>query len=108
MSRVARRLFIWTHYYDREVILNREDLKHKFDALGSVEYEGVSYEYSTQSYQDALAWSGFCGGSKPVSNWLTRESILNALGQFGFAEIEINFEHLDHPNGPAFAICAQK
>ena len=71
MSRVSDRLFFWTHYYDQEVILNRKELSHKFNPVSSFEYDGVSYEGSTQSYKEALDWSGFCGGSKPVSSWLT-------------------------------------
>lgn len=108
MSRVSHRLFIWTHYYDHKIISNRKGLNHKFNSVRSLEYEGVTYQYSTQSYKNALAWSGFCGGPKSVSKWLTRDSIIKALEQFGFKDIQINFEHLDHPNGPAFAICAQK
>ena len=108
ISRVTDRLFIWTHYYDREVILNRKDLSHKFSPVITSEYDGVSYEYSTQSYKDALAWSGFCGGFKPVSKWLTRDSIIKALTYFGFSDLKINFDHMDHPNGPAFAVCAKK
>jgi hypothetical protein len=108
ISRVSDRLFIWTHYYDQGIILNREKLRHKFSPVSSFEYDGVSYEYSTQSYKDSLAWLGFCGGPKPVSKWLTRDSIIKALTQFGFADIQINFDHLDHQNGPAFAICAKK
>ncbi|MEE8462619.1 MAG: class I SAM-dependent methyltransferase, partial [Acidobacteriota bacterium] len=89
-------------------ILNRAELKHKFKPVSSFEYDGVSYEYSTQSYKESLDWLGFCGGPKPVSKWLTRDSIIKALRQFGFADIQINFDHPDHPNGPAFALCAQK
>jgi hypothetical protein len=108
MSKVSDRVFIWTQYYDADVISNREDLKHKFSPLMPLDYGGVTYEYSVQSYKDALDWSGFCGGSQPVSKWLTRNSILKALNQFGFADVQINFDQPDHPNGPAFALCAQK
>ncbi len=108
ISKATNRLLIWTHYYDQGGISSREDLRHKFSPVNSFEYDGVSYEYSTQSYQDSLDWSGFCGGSKPVSKWLTRDSIIKALRQFGFADIQINFDHPDHPNGPAFALCATK
>lgn len=108
ISRVADRVFIWTHYYNKEAILNNEKLSHKFSPLSSFEYDGVTYEHSTQSYEKALDWSGFCGGSKPVSKWLTRDSILKALRRYGFSDIQTNFEHLDHQNGPAFALCAKK
>jgi hypothetical protein len=108
ISKVSDRLFIWTHYYDKGIISNRVELRHKFDPVSSFQYDGISYEYATHSYKDALAWEGFCGGPKKISIWLTRDSIIKALRQFGFADIQFNFEHLDHPNGPAFAICAKK
>jgi hypothetical protein len=108
ISRVTDRLFIWTHYYDHKVIKKRKDLRLKFNHLISFDYDGVSYECSTQSYKDALAWSGFCGGAKPVSKWLTRDSIMKALDYYGFTNLQINFDHIDHPNGPALAICAKK
>ncbi|MGF1497021.1 MAG: class I SAM-dependent methyltransferase [Elainellaceae cyanobacterium] len=108
MSKASDRLFIWTHYYSQEVITNREVLRPRFSPLQPSEYKGFSYEYSIQSYNEALNWSGFCGGSKPVSKWLTRDSILGALKQFGFTQIQVNFDHIEHPNGPAFAICASR
>jgi Protein of unknown function (DUF1698) len=108
MSKVSDRVFIWTQYYDHNILSSREDLSHRFSPLDSFEYDGVSYQYSVQSYKDALAWSGFCGGSQPVSKWLTRDSILRALDKYGFSDIQIGYDQPDHPNGPAFAICAKK
>ncbi len=108
ISKLSSRIFIWTHYYDQEIITNREELNYKFGPVSTFEHDGVSYEHVTQSYKKALDWSGFCGGSQPDSTWLTRDSILKALEQFGFTDIHISFEDLDHPNGPAFAVCAQK
>lgn len=107
ISKVVDKLFLWTHYYDRE-ILKKNELKDKFSPISIFEYEGTSYEYSIQSYKDALNWLGFCGGPKQISKWLTRNSIMKALERFGFVDIKINFDHLEHPNGPAFAICAKK
>lgn len=78
-SKISERLFLWTHFYDDEVISKRDELRHKFDRVRTHEYNGFVYEGSTQSYKEALEWSGFCGGSAPVSKWLTRESILMAL-----------------------------
>jgi hypothetical protein len=108
ISEVTDKLFIWTHYYEKEIVMKKNELKNKFGPIQSFEYKNVFYEYSTQSYKDALAWSGFCGGSKPISKWLTRDSIIKALKQFGFVDIQCNFDHPNHPNGPAFALCAKK
>ncbi len=108
ISKVTDRVFVWTHYYDEAIILKSKELKRKFSPLASFEYEGVVYEYSTQHYKESLNWVGFCGGPEPISRWLTRDSIIKALNHFGFNKVEFNFEHIDHPNGPAFAICAQR
>ena len=108
ISKVSDKTFLWTQYYDENIISKRPDLAHKFTAVRSFEYDRVSYEYSTQSYKDSLNWAGFCGGPKPVSRWLTRDSIIRALRQFGFVDIQVGFDAPDHPNGPAFALCAKK
>lgn len=108
ISKVSEKAFIWTHYYDEDLISRRGGLAHKYKPVVSFDYNGVTYEYSVQSYKNALSWQGFCGGPQPVSKWLTRESILKALRQFGFVDIQINFDQPDHPHGPAFAICAKK
>lgn len=106
MSRVSDRLFLWTHYYDAEPLLSREDYANKFEPVQTAEHQGFRYEYSTQSYQHALDWSGFCGGPKTVSKWLTRESIEGALRHLGYTSLHVAFDERDHPNGPSFAICA--
>jgi hypothetical protein len=108
ISKVSDKIFLWTHYYDEDIISKRNELAHKFKPVSSFDYDGVSYEYATQSYKKALNWQGFCGGPKQVSKWLTRDSIIKALRQFGFVDIQINFNQPDHQNGPAFAICAKK
>ncbi len=108
ISRVSDKIFIWTQYYDERIILGKEDLAVKFSPANSFEHQGASYQYATQSYNEALGWAGFCGGPKQVSKWLTRDSIIKALNQFGFTEIQIGFDDPEHPNGPSFAICAAK
>lgn len=108
ISKLSDRIFIWTQYYDYHVLSKRPDFKRKFQPLSEIEHEGHIYECATQSYGEALGWAGFCGGPESVSKWLTKDSLLKALHEFGFTEIEIGFEDLQHPNGPALAICAKK
>ena len=108
ISKVSDKTLIWTQYYDEKIISSRSDLVNKFSPPQLLQYDGVSYEYSTQAYQEALNWSGFCGGPKPVSKWLTKDSIIKALKHYGFVDIQINFDAPGHQNGPAFALCAKK
>jgi hypothetical protein len=108
ISKATDKVFIWTHYFDEEIILRRPEISAKFSPLNSVEYGGIGYEYSSQSYNEALGWAGFCGGSQKTSKWLTRHSLLEALKNFGFVNLEIGFDMPDHPNGPALAIAAKK
>ena len=108
IARVSDRAFFWTHYYDEEIIAGNDTIAGKFDPVCSLEYEGLVLEYATQAYKGALEWSGYCGGPQRESKWLTRESIMIALKHFGFVDLQINFDDPDHPNGPAFALCAKK
>ena len=107
LSGVTDRVFIWSHYYDAEVLSRRVELAHKFSAPVSFEDDGVSYEYSEQSYKESLGWAGFCGGPERVSKWLTRDSMMRALEHYGLTDIEVSFDAPDHPNGPALALCAK-
>ncbi|MGA8277474.1 MAG: class I SAM-dependent methyltransferase [Rhodanobacteraceae bacterium] len=108
IANVSDRMFLWTHYYDEAIIRGNPALAGKFSDTELMEFGGCSYECSIQSYQDALEWSGFCGGPKRVSRWLTRASLMDAIKRFGFNNIEVNFDHSNHPNGPALAVCASK
>ncbi len=101
MLRVSKKIAIWTHYYDEKTICNREDLVRKFEKTPQVEIinnrDILMYQ---QSYMEALGWDGFCGGSKPTSYWLDKESLLGFFKDIGM-KIEIHEDNLNHPNGPA-------
>lgn len=108
ISQVTDKVFIWTHYYDREIITTNKVLSLKFGPLEAFEYRGDMYMAAKQSYENALDWLGFCGGAQPTSKWLCRDSIINCLQKLGFSRITIGFDDTSHPNGPAFAICAER
>lgn len=101
-------LLIWTHYYD-EAWAKAKNLQSKFPFEEQVDYAGFSHTLVRQNYEsEALSWAGFCGGNRPFSNWMYREEIIKCLGYFGFPKIQINFDHYDHPNGPAFTLLASR
>lgn len=108
MAKVSRSIGVWTHYYDSDVILNREDLRRKFDSEPRIQQIGsrqiISYK---QSYLQALQWKGFCGGSAPTSYWLTKAGIVDVLSDLGFTVV-IGEDTKDHPNGPAMTFFASR
>lgn len=108
LGRVAQRMLLWTHYYDGALISARPELARKFGPPETATVGGITIETAQQTYLEALNWGGFNGGSRPNSRWMTRDSILGMLKGLGYTRIEINFEHLDHPAGPAFAVYAER
>lgn len=108
ISKVSDNIFIWTHYYDKEVIENNSAIRGKFPSHLPSEYRGYSHILHRFEYKDALKFGGFCGGSSSYSLWMSRREILDCLNYFGFNKIQINFDQPNHPNGPSFAIVASR
>jgi hypothetical protein len=100
----SNRLFIWTHYYDQDAISRRDDRScfSKPMKIGAG-YVGVRRVYPNA----ALNWVGFSGGAQEYAIWLERASLIAFLRNHGFS-VEINFEQVDHANGPCMAICARR
>jgi hypothetical protein len=102
------KLFLWTHYYDEEILRNRPTLNKYFEPSESLLIEGTYFAAANKRYESALAWQGFCGGPATHAKWLSREAIIHFLKSAGFTTIDISFDHPMHANGPAFAICAAR
>lgn len=104
---VAETLFLWTHYYDHDVIGASETVRPKFTArrtelAGDVPVTLHRYEYGSVRGSEA-----FCGGSAEFSYWLERDTIIETLQSLGFGKLRIGFDAPDHPKGPNLAIVAQ-
>ncbi len=108
LAAVSDAVFLWTHYYDRDLLAARTATAHRVVAPELVVTEGFQHHHYRHEYRAALKHQGFCGGSRPYANWLTRDDIIGALRQFGFTSIEISHEQNDHPNGPAFCVLATR
>lgn len=108
IAKASDQVFIWTHYYDGNIIHSQPHLSPKFTAQIATEYNGFNHTAYRQEYQVALEYAGFCGGSSAFSHWLSREDILSCLKYFGLTDIHVNFEQLDHANGPCFALVAMR
>jgi hypothetical protein len=101
-------LFVWTHYYDREIIEGSLQWKPYFDFPQLIEvgvFQGLG---ARRNYNDALNWQGFAGGSSQSALWLSKPTILAILKDVGFDRVEVTLDHPDHPHGPAFAFLAQR
>ena len=108
IARVTTSMGIWTHYYDRKVILDRDDLREKFaEDPARWHVGGRDITMYRQSYLKALELAGFCGGSVPISYWLTKDSLLGYLEDLGL-KVEIGGDELDHPNGPCILLYASR
>lgn len=107
LSKVTDNIFIWTHYYDYNIISNNSYIpKNKFGETTTFEFDDFQHELHRYYYDTALDSMGFCGGSDVFSNWMSRGDILASLEHFGFDDVKVGFDHPQHPNGPAFALSA--
>lgn len=108
ITRVTPQVYLWTHYFEPDLIAKNEVVRDRLGPAQCLEFEGFAYELHNYNYDISLNWSGFCGGSAPYCAWLTRDSILGALRHFGFTNISVAFESPNHPNGPCLSIVAQR
>jgi hypothetical protein len=103
----TKSLLVWTHYFDKKLIEKKPAQRVKTKPLDPLVYNGKSYEIASYGYQEAVEWSGFCGGLSSEVVWLERSLYLDVCKAKGF-ETEIFQEEPDHPHGPAFCFSAIK
>lgn len=108
IASISDAVFIWTHYYDADVLGRSSATAHRVVVGEDAIYEGFQHRLHRHEYLTALNHPGFCGGSRPFAHWLTRDHIVGALRHFGLTRIETAFEQTDHPNGPAFCVLARR
>jgi hypothetical protein len=106
ISKVSKKIMLWTHYYNPDNIhLN----PHQFDEVTEEEYAEFKHTLHRQNYHAAgLASKTFCGGMQHFSRWMSRQDILRCLEHFGFKDIQISFEQIDHPHGSCFCLVASQ
>jgi hypothetical protein len=108
IAAVSSRTYIWTHYYDEPLLKASPRTESRVVEPTVAEHAGFRHRLYRHDYGLALDGAYFCGGSRPVAYWLTRDDILCALRHFGFTRIETGPEQKDHPNGPAMTLVAWK
>lgn len=108
LSRHTSRVYMWTQYYDKAIMDSKPHLKVRYPSHQRAECDGFRYTQHRQDYQNSLSVAGYCGGNAEYSVWLSREDLLGGLRHFGFTDIRIANEMLDHPHGPCFDLVAIK
>ncbi len=104
----CERLFLWTHYYDKDVIQQDKNLNFRFKESYPRVTHGFSYHLHHYDYLDGLESSGFCGGNAAFSHWISRDDLFGALKHFGFREFRVTDELVRHKHGPSINILAAK
>jgi SAM-dependent methyltransferase len=105
IARVTDTFAVWTHYYDRDK-LGSNDLR--FDPKPRIQtVEGRSVRVFQQNYLLSVTHPGFCGGSAPISFWLTKDGLLEYVESLGF-EVTIGGEDPDHQSGPSILFLAKR
>jgi hypothetical protein len=108
LARTCERLFIWTHYYDRDPIERDPRLARRFKGSTTAEHEGFRSTVYRYEYRAARILTSFCGGSRSWSHWMGRADMLACCRHFGFDQITVGCEDPDNVNGPCFAIAARR
>lgn len=108
ISKVTTRLFLWTHYYDADIVNASDLLRPRFSTHEKTEQTGFPHTLHRFNYESALQLKGFCGGNAEHSNWLSRADLFGALSHLGWHVDDIGFEAPDHPHGPALALIATR
>ncbi len=109
MCSVADSVFVWTHYYDADLIAGSgEQVTKKFTRRRPASYKGYEYVLHQQDYLEALGWGGFCGAGRESANWITLDDITKLFALQGFVLTDTSFHEPTHPHGPAIAFLARR
>jgi hypothetical protein len=110
LGRRARRIFLWTHHWDADVLTTRRDVAARF-ATGTTEQStrgGYTATLHRYEYGEGTQDPSFCGGSRAHTHWLSRADIVGALDHYGFTNLRFAFDDPQWPHGPAFALVAER
>ncbi len=106
VSKVTDRIHIWTHYVDPDRL--NEPWASPIIEQQDREFQGRIVRHFRRSYFNSQAEKTYCGGVYSEASWLRKDDILNQLKMDGFQHIDIAFDTRENPNGPCFALVAQR
>jgi hypothetical protein len=104
----GRRLALWTQYYEPQHIADLGPVfrRHFAAPPAAAVTRGFAHTHHRFDYGLGRRLVGFYGGNQPHANWLSREDLMGALEHFGWRDVEVAFEQLDGPHGPALSLTA--
>lgn len=107
IRRVAETAFIWTHYYDAEILAEGSNAGY-FDPSRNrvVAFDGRPICLHHRNYMENVS-ACFSGGRSAHSYWMTRADIMFVLDRLGYDRIEIGIDNPAHPPGPAMFFLAR-
>jgi hypothetical protein len=107
ISERARLLYMWTHYYDADLLAAGLPQSRAFAKrhVHRASCDGYSFELHRHDYALTQRLRGFWGGTRPYSHWLTLDGLLGALAHFGWDDVRTQLTP-DHPHGPAVNLVA--
>lgn len=114
IAAVTDRIFLWTHYFEPDVskwhpeTAARIGIKWVVDETIVDASAGCDVRMVPMLYQEALGWSGFCGGPESYARWIHKDDILTLLATLGFTDLSVSFDDTGHINGPSFAVFASR
>ncbi len=109
MQGVTDTLFIWTHYFNPDVVPANPGLAPFFDNSQDTSAERLGYRarYFYRNYRQAKG-AVFSGGADEFSYWMAKEDVLGFLDHVGFKTVTMGIDHLHNPNGPAMFFLARR
>lgn len=106
--KTSDKVFVWTHYYDKNLVTNYAALNGKFSGERSMTNDNFNFTAYQFEYLQSLEWSGFCGGSAPYSLWIEKNTIFELFTKYGLRNIHVFFDDQTHPFGPNICFLAEK
>jgi len=108
LADAAGSLYIWTHYFDEQIVASSPRLAGRFGPSNEAEVNGFGHRLHPFRYASGPVRASFCGGTRRSANWLTRDDLIAACRAAGFTGLTIGPEERDHPNGPCLALVARR
>ena len=107
VSRVADRVYIWTHYYDAAIVKRTPSAPH-FSGEHELSFGGFTCTGHRYEYYLGKRAAKYAGGLLAHSHWLTRDDLLGFLRHVGYTTIDVAFEDREHVHGPCLSLVARR